>query len=96
MRFNKLPDELKDLEIGLKRLDFINNFRSFKVEVVIPATSEVVIKNLLTPTIPSQRLILRQAGGGAIIDGTTAWTKDNLYLYNTGASPATITVIFLE
>jgi len=77
-------------------LDFLNNFKSFKTTVTIAATSEAEIKNLLKPVIPSQRLIIRQAGGGAIIDGTTKWTIDKLYLYNTGASTAEVTVIFLE
>lgn len=97
MRFKYLPEELKDLEVGLKKLDFENNFSSFEVTVTIPATSELKIENTLrTGKIPSKRLIVRQTGGGAIIDGTSAWTKDALYLYNTGASPATVTVIFLE
>lgn len=96
MRFNKLPEELKDLEVGLKRLDFINNFRSFKAEVTIPANSEVSIKNLLTPVIPSQRLIVRQSGNGVVADGTSKWTSDKVYLYNHGAVSVTVTVIFLE
>lgn len=96
MRFNKLPQELKDLEVGLKGLDFINNFKSFKAQVTIPATSEVKIKNLLSPIIPSMRLIVRQTNGGAIIDGFTAWSEENVYLYNTGAEATNVTVIFLE
>lgn len=95
MRLKRLPDDLKDLEIGLKKLDFINNFSGFKAIVTIPATSEVAIKNQMG-IIPSQRLIVRQAGGGAIIDGTTTWTLNNVYLYNTGATSAEVTVIFLE
>ncbi len=96
MKFNKLPENLKDLEVGLKNLDFINNFKSFKAVVTIPANSQASIKNLMTPVIPSMRLIVRQSGGEAIIDGTSVWTKEALYLYNTGATQATVTVIFLE
>lgn len=96
MRFNKLPPDLKDLEIGLKRLDFINNFRSFSVEVTIPATSEVSIKNMLAPSIPSLYLIGRQTGNGLITDGSTEWSENRLYLYNNGATEVVATIIFLE
>lgn len=96
MRFNKLPPDLKDLEIGLKRLDFINNFRSFSVEVTIPATSEVSIKNMLAPSIPSLYLIGRQTGNGLITDGPTEWSENRLYLYNNGATEVVATIIFLE
>lgn len=96
MKFKRLPDEFKDLEIGLKRLSFIDNFRSFQTTVTIPATSEIEIKNLISPSIPSQRIILRQTGNGVITDGPSRWDEENVYLYNNGAVPVTATVIFLE
>lgn len=89
---------LRELSVGLKKLDFLENYESFKVSVSIPATSELAIRNELRDgTIPRFRIVVK---GGAnaqhIVDGTTAWTSDFVYLYNTSASTATADVVFFK
>ena len=90
-----LPRTLRNLQFGLTKIAFQDNFESFQVEVVIPASSEIGIDNQAR-FIPTRRLIVRQTGGGAITDGDTDWTSDTLYLKNTGGTDATVTVVFLR
>lgn len=86
---------LKELENGLRKLTFRDNFESFVETVTIPAMSEVGISNKLT-TIPSWYIIGRQQGEGQIIDGDSPWTLDNIFLKNTSSNEITITVIILR
>ena len=89
---------LRELAGGLTRLRFTDNFEAFEVEVTIPATSEVPIRNeLKSKTIPTQRLIVRGGSGAEnVVDGDTQWTRDFVYLQNTGGSEVTVTVVFLK
>lgn len=97
MKFNRLPAELRDLDIGLKRLDFQNNFKSFEAQITIGAGAEVAIQNQMSPIVPSKRIIARQSAGNNVIsDGNTKWDQSFVYLKNEGASSVTLTVIFLE
>ena len=74
------------------------DFRTFQVEdLALPAGTEVEIPNRLdNGEIPRRRLVVRQAGGGAIIDGDTDWGSKFVYMKNTGASSATATIIFFR
>lgn len=91
-----LKKTLKELQIGLTRLSFLDNFVSFEVEVTIPAGDELAIRNELRTRIPDQRLIVRGNDNSPyIVDGDTEWTMDYVYLKNTGAGTATATVVFL-
>lgn len=90
-----LAASLRDLMIGLRKLSFSDNFESFEANTYIPAGETVAIGNRLS-FIPGKRIIVRQTGGGAIIDGTPPWTLDNLYLKNTGSSDAKISVVFMR
>jgi len=85
----------KELAIGLSKLDFTNNFQSFETTVEIAATTEAKIDNELA-FIPTRYIVVSQTDGGLITKGTTSWTNQSLYLYNNGASTATITVIFFK
>lgn len=86
---------LKELRTVLGRLSLIDNFESFEVSVVIPATSEVGIENKLRGQIPSKRIIVR-GDSNDVVDGATAWTKEFVYMRNLGASAATVTIVFLK
>jgi len=91
---------LKQLTIGLLKINFKENFQSFIVQnVSIPAGQEIAIANQFRRAypglIPTMRLIVRQQGDANIIDGTTGWTESQLYLFNPSANDVTITVIFL-
>lgn len=86
---------IKELALGLRRLDFINNFESFEVSVEISATSEAQVRNQLK-FIPSRYIIVSQTGNGLVTKSTTEWDLNYLYLYNHGASTVNVTVIFLR
>lgn len=86
---------LRDLTVGLTRLRFTENFTAFKVDVTIPATSELAIRNQFRDRVPTERLVVR-GNSSAIIDGDTEWNLNFVYLKNTAAVAATVTVIFLE
>jgi len=51
---NEMSANFRDLILGLKRLDFKNNFNSFKVSVEIPAGEEIAIPNQIKNGIPDQ------------------------------------------
>lgn len=92
---------LKELAVGLLKINFIDNFQAFIVQnISIPAGMEVSIsnqfRNAYPGNIPSGRIIIRQTGNANIIDGPTAWTADNLYLLNPSGNDATITVLFFK
>lgn len=89
---------LRELQIGLTRLKFTDNFDAFKVEVTIPAGEELAIRNeLRSGEIPTEKIILRgKSGAESVTDGDTEWTRNFVYLKNQGASDATVTVVFLR
>lgn len=92
---------LKDLSIGLLKIDFQQNFQSFTVNNLrIPAGMEVSIPNDFRTSypgvIPTSRIITRQQGDANIIDGDSVWTANHVYLRNPSANDAVISVIFFK
>lgn len=97
---------LKDLYTGLLKINFAENFQSFRVDnLLIPAATmsgptEVSIpnafRNAYPGTIPTSRIIVRQKGDANIIDGVTVWTENHVYLMNPSANDAVISVIFFK
>lgn len=100
MRFSlenifNLRQLIRHLSAGLRRLDLVQNFESFEVTLVIPASSELKLRNQLN-FIPSRSILVRQTGNGLVTQGTTPWTKDFLYMMNHGAEQVTATYIFMR
>ena len=92
---------LKELCIGLLKIDFKQNFQSFSVQnLSIPAGIEVSIPNQFRTsspgTIPSGRIITRQLGDANIIDGNTVWTENHVYLRNPSSNDAVVSVLFFK
>lgn len=92
---------LRDLTIGLQKIDFQQNFQAFIVtNVSIPSGQEIAIPNQLNVsypgTIPSGRIITRQKGDANIIDGDREWTATHLYLKNPSANDAVVSVLFFK
>ena len=92
---------LKDLTLGLLKMDFQQNFQSFTVtDLSIPAGMEVSITNQFANfypgLIPSMRIITRQQGDANIIDGSNVWTSTHVYLRNPSANDAVVSVVFLK
>jgi len=91
-----LNTALKDLFTGLGKLDFVSNFDQFtETNLIITAGSEQAIRNKLN-AIPSGYIVLKNTNGNVIADGTTAWTKDYVYVRNLGGVPAIITIMFVR
>lgn len=92
---------LKELSVGLLKIDFRQNFQSFTVDnLFIPATTEISIPNQFRTAypgnIPSGRIIIRQQGDANIIDGLSAWTENHVFLRNPSANAATVSVLFFK
>lgn len=91
---------MRDLSVGLIKINFAENFESFRVEnLVIKSGTEVAIANQLQSkannSIPTSRIIVRQIGNGLVTDGQ-AWTTNLVYLFNNGPDDVTVTVIFFK
>jgi hypothetical protein len=91
----------RDLSVGLLKINFAENFESFRVENLnIKNGQEVAIPNQLKTkannSIPTSRIIVRQKGNGLVTDGPTAWTSNLVYLINNGPDDVTISVIFFK
>ena len=86
---------LRHLSTGLERLDLDNNFEGFREELVIPAGSELRVRNQLN-FIPSTYIIGYQEGNGLITASGTPWDINFLYLRNHGAEEVTATIRFLR
>lgn len=91
----ELAVAMKDLFEGLTRLKLTENFESFTITELIPATTEIQIPNRLKTT-DLKKLIVRQFGSGFVSDGTTEWTSEFVYLRNHGTGDVTVTVIFMR
>jgi len=97
-----LRDDLKkiirELQLGLTKLSFNDNFNCFVVEVSLPAMTEVAIRNQLKESqTPTQKIILRGGSGAQnITDGDTAWDINYVYLQNRGAVTVTVTAAFIR
>jgi hypothetical protein len=95
MKFSSVSQN--ELLTGLSKLEFLENFHCFSIDVTIASGAEEKIRNQLDPKIPSYRLIVREIGDdGRLIDGDTAWTTEHVYLKNSGTGSLTATVIFFE
>jgi hypothetical protein len=95
---NELGATLRELRVGLYRLRFDENFTCFVTTVTIPAGEELAIRNQLKDSsIPSWWLRLRTDEPGLLVcDGPTVWTNQYVYLKNTSASTAVVTVAFFK
>ncbi len=95
----EVPELITVLNNTITELNFI--LRQFTMRnmdgeikgVVIPASSQLLISHRLK-TIPRQRIILKQEGGGSITDGQ--FTSKHITLINSGATDANITIIILK
>lgn len=92
---------LKELSVGLLKVNFEQNFQSFIVsDITMPAGEEITITNQFQTfypgVIPSGRIIIRQQGDANIIDGDTEWTSAHLYLKNPSANDAVVSVLFFK
>lgn len=108
MKFNlsfakDIGDLASRLMQGLTKLNFDDNFSSFKEQGVIIKNGQYVsIQNKLT-FVPDSYIIVNQKGHGVvtkytpIIGGITKeWDANFIYLYNNGPDDVEINVIFMR
>lgn len=87
---------LKELRTGLGKLDLVNNFQGFEIDVTIAANTEAKIVNQLT-FIPTRVIILGQTGNALVTKSTTVWTTSHLYMINhDSTNSATVKLQFLK
>lgn len=86
---------LRELTNGLRKLSFNDNFNSFTVDVVIPATSEVAVRNELGE-IPEGKLIIKTDNIDVIDSTTTENDVDFVYLENTSGTVANVRVVYFK
>lgn len=87
---------IRELSVGLGKLNFSQNFESFEVDVLLTANSTTRIRNELS-FIPSRRIIVRQDAEAVISDSSTTWTANYVYLQNHhAANNVTVKVIFMR
>ena len=89
---------LYNLGLGLLKLNFADNFDSFRAESLAVANGETVrvpngFRTRLNGAIPNQRIITRQTGNGFITDGT--WGENYLEVVNNGPSDTVIDIVYL-
>lgn len=77
---------LKELQAGLTRLSFEDNFDTQVIDVIVPLNSTVAYPHNLG-VIPSKRLIVKQSGS-TIDDSVTPWTETVVYFRNTSTVSA--------
>jgi hypothetical protein len=100
MKFNfdllrDIKELLRHLKTGMSSLEFGDNFNCQESTITILASSSGTIQNSLS-FIPTKYIIVSQTGNGLITKSSTAWTLNNLYLYNNGAVSVTATVLFFR
>jgi hypothetical protein len=83
---------VKELSVGLIKLNFGDNFQSFRYSGTLLANQETKIRNELN-FIPNSYLISYQTGNALVTSSTTEWTKDFIYMYNQDASNSAIVKI---
>lgn len=89
-------------------LTLVNQLNTFMTSVGVENMNGQIIENVLIPAsasidishnlkvAPKYRIILRQIGGGSIIDGDSDWTDSRISLKNTGASDSIVTVFLIR
>lgn len=96
MKFNienlkGLPRLIKELAVGLRNLDFVNNFTSFVISDIINNNSTIIVRNNLNST-DLRYLITSNDGDGTISKGTT-WNNNYISFKNNGTINANVEII---
>lgn len=92
---------LVNISTGLRKLQFDENFDSFKalnVSIANGATARInndfKVRGAAAGVIPSGRVIFKQTGNGLISDGN--WTAETLEMINNGPNDVTVSIIFFR
>lgn len=97
-RSGELNAALAQLQAGLDKLNFLDNFQGFSWSGTIAANTELEIPNK-TPgrLIPNSFIITMAEGCNSIVKGSTEWSSNLVSLKNFNATTdATVTVFFFR
>lgn len=87
---------IKDLSLGLRDLNFTDNFKTFEWTGTLTASvTDYQIRHSLT-IIPTKYIIVHQTGNAFITAGSTAWDSNFVYMTNNTATDAVVTIIFFK
>lgn len=89
-----LAISLKELQAGLLKLKFEDNFESQTIEITLPAGQTLGFPHNLG-VIPSKRLIVK-SDGYTLDDSATPWTDSIVYFRNSGGTTLTATIILMR
>lgn len=92
-----LSSALREVAIGLSRLDLLDNFRAYEWTGVIPKSGTDVIIQHDLGTTPRYWIVADIQNGGtssSISRGKAAWSGTSVSLRNAGSASVSATVIF--
>jgi hypothetical protein len=99
---SELPDVIASHNELIREFNFANknvtleeSFNCEILEVVFPASSNVVIYHKLGIR-PKYRLILRQEGNGVLTDVPSGWNQFQILMTNNGAVQVTATIMLVR
>lgn len=90
----ELRQLIKHLSSGLRRLTLSDNFQGTEIQILIPAGSELKVRNPLQ-FVPNRYIIVSQTGNSNIVKSNT-WTSDFLYFTNHGIEDSNATIQLLR
>lgn len=94
-RYTDYKKLLKELENGLRKLDFRHNFNSYVSEVILAPNEEKRVYHSLKK-VPNYYIIGSQSSQGQVIDGSEEWTDKYISLKNTSNNEIKLKLIIME
>jgi hypothetical protein len=85
---------IRDLNAGLDKLNFEDNFQGFVWEGTLTPSQELSIQNKLRSGQPTSFQVLFITGANTLVAGDTEWNPQRVSLKNYGAASLTARVYF--
>lgn len=85
---------VKELAVGLRNLDFTNNFTSFIYSGTIASSGTVLVRNKLNST--DIRYIVTSNDGDGTINKSDTWDANYISFKNNGSIEAEVEIIILK
>ena len=85
---------VKELAVGLRNLDFSNNFTSFEVNDTIDSGGTIIVRNQLD--IEPTRWILLDSDSDGVISRGTTWDSNYISFKNNGSISATVKIVVMK
>lgn len=85
---------VKELAVGLRNLDFTNNFKTFVVSGTIASSGTILVRNQLNST--NIRYIVTSNDGDGTINKGSTWDENYISFKNNGSIEADIEIIVFK